>query len=141
MGKTYQSITINAPVEKVWKAIRDFHDMSWCPNIITKLEKIGDKAGDEIGAGRKLNDAFSETLRELDDSQMTFSYSIDDGPSPISKDDVKNYMGTVKLSSASDTNGTLVEWSSVWQNNDEAAQEFCHNIYMELLGDMKKSLE
>lgn len=139
MGKTYQSITINAPVEKVWEAVRDFHDMSWCPNVITKLEKIGDKAGDEIGAGRLLNDAFSETLRTLDDSQMTFSYSIDDGPSPISKDDVKNYLGTVKLSSV--TEGTLVEWSSVWEENDEAAQEFCHNIYLALLGDMKKSLE
>ena len=139
MGKTYQSITINSPVEKVWEAVRDFHDMSWCPNVITKLEKIGDKAGDEIGAGRKLNDAFSETLRELDDSQMTFSYSIDDGPSPISKDDVKNYLGTVKLSSAPE--GTLVEWSSVWEENDEAAQEFCHNIYLALLDDMKKSLE
>lgn len=141
MGKTYQSITINAPVEKVWKAIRDFHDMSWCPNVITKLEKIGDKAGNEIGAGRKLNDAFSETLRELDDSQMTFSYSIDDGPSPISKDDVKNYMGTVKLSAATEAESTLVEWSSVWEENDEAAEEFCHNIYLALLGDLKKSLE
>ena len=141
MGKTYQSITINAPVEKVWKAIRNFHDMSWCPNVITKLEKIGDKAGDEIGAGRKLNDAFSETLRELDDSNLTFSYSIDDGPSPISKDDIKNYMGTVKLSAAPEAEGTLVEWSSVWEDNDEAAQEFCHNIYLALLGDMKKSLE
>ena len=141
MGKTYQSITINAPVEKVWKAIRNFHDMSWCPNVITKLQKIGDKAGDEIGAGRKLNDAFSETLRELDDSNLTFSYSIDDGPSPISKDDIKNYMGTVKLSAAPEAEGTLVEWSSVWEDNDEAAQEFCHNIYLALLGDMKKSLE
>lgn len=141
MGKTYQSITINAPVEKVWQAVRDFHDMSWCPNVITKLEKIGDKAGDEIGAGRKLNDAFSETLRELDDSNMTFSYSIDDGPSPISKDDVKNYVGTVKLSSAPGAEETLVEWSSVWENNDEAAQEFCHNIYLALLGDMKSNLE
>ena len=141
MGKTYQSITINAPVEKVWKAVRDFHDMSWCPNVITKLEKVGDKAGDEIGAGRMLNDAFRETLRVLDDSKMTFSYSIDDGPSPISKDDVKNYMGTVKLSSATDGEGTLVEWSSQWEENDEAAQEFCHNIYLSLLDYMKKSLE
>ncbi len=141
MGKTYQSITINSPVEKVWKAVRDFHDMSWCPNVITKLEKVGDIAGDEIGAGRMLNDAFRETLRVLDDSKMTFSYSIDDGPSPISKDEIKNYMGTVKLSAATDGEGTLVEWSSQWEENDEAAQEFCHNIYLALLDDMKKSLE
>ena len=139
MGKTYQSININASTEDVWKKIRDFHDMSWCPNVITKLDKIGDTPGDQIGAGRLLNDAFSETLKVLDDSQMTFSYSIDDGPPTISKDDVKNYMGTVKLSAAE--NGTLVEWSSKWEENDEAAAEFCHNIYLALLGDMKKSLE
>jgi hypothetical protein len=139
MGKTYQSITINASVDSVWKAIRDFHDMSWCPNVVTKLDKIGDIPGDQIGAGRLLNDAFKETLKIVDNGQMTFSYSIDDGPSPICKDDVKDYVGTVKVSAAD--NGTLVEWTSTWEENDEAAYEFCHGIYLALLDDMKKSLE
>jgi hypothetical protein len=34
-----------------------------------------------------------------------------------------------------------VEWTSSWEQNDEPIQEFCHGIYVALLGDMKKSLE
>jgi len=37
--------------------------------------------------------------------------------------------------------GTRVAWSSSWEKNDEAAHDFCHGIYVALLGDMKASLE
>ena len=141
MGKTLQSITINAPVEKVWDVISDFSDMSWSPNVITGLQVVGKAGGKEIGAGRVLNNAIHETLISIDNAQRTFSYTIDDGPSPISKNEVANYVGTVKVQPAADGNGTLVEWSSKWENNDEAAHEFCHGVYLALLDDMKKSLE
>lgn len=42
LGQTYQSIVINAPPAKVWTAIRDFHDLVWAPNVITKVEAVGD---------------------------------------------------------------------------------------------------
>jgi len=42
---------------------------------------------------------------------------------------------------ADEGDGTLVEWSSSWQDNNEAASEFCQGIYVALLQDMKKSLE
>ena len=35
----------------------------------------------------------------------------------------------------------MVEWSSKWEDNDEATYEFCHGMYLALLDDMKKSLE
>ncbi len=142
MGKTYQATVIDAPVDEVWRTIRDFHDMSWAPNVIQSVEKVGDRSGDEIGAVRILNGAFVETLKVLDNERRTFSYSIDDGPSPISKDDVRNYVGQVRVSEATEEGGgTLVEWSSSWELNDEPASEFCHNIYLALLADMKASLE
>ena len=141
MGKTFQSITIKASVDKVWDAISDFGDMSWAPNVVTDFKVVGDAGGKEIGAGRVLNNAIHETLISVDDEQRTLTYSIDDGPSPISKDDVSNYVGTVKVQPAADGKGTLVEWSSKWDDNDEAAYEFCHGIYLALLDDMKKSLE
>ena len=141
MGKTFQSITINAPVDKVWDAISDFSDMSWSPNVVTDFKVVGSAGGKEIGAGRVLNNAVHETLISFDNERRTFSYTIDDGPSPISKDDVKNYVGTVRVQPASEGNGTLVEWSSRWEDNNEAAYEFCHGIYVALLDDMKKSLE
>ena len=139
MGQTQQSTTINRSPADVWAAIRNFHDMSWCPNVITDLQVVGDKPGDQPGAKRLLNTAIHETLHELDDADMTCRYSIDDGPSPISKDEVSNYFGVVSVKP--DGDGSLVEWSSSWDGNDEAAHDFCHPIYMALLADMKASLE
>jgi len=141
MGKTHQTIEISAPVDQVWGTIRDFHDLSWAPNVVNNVESIGEKPGDEVGAIRVLNGVFHETLQSLDDEERTFSYSIDDGPAPVSKDDVKNYVGRVNVRQAAQGDSTVVEWSSAWQDNDEAAAEFCHGIYVALLQDMKKSLE
>jgi carbon monoxide dehydrogenase subunit G len=141
MGKTHQSIEIGAPADRVWQTIRNFHDFSWAPNVITNVESVGETPGVEVGAIRVLNGVFRETLQSLDDDEKTFTYSIDDGPSPVSKDDVKNYVGRVTVRQADQGDGTVVEWSSTWQDNDEAAAEFCHTIYVALLQDMKKSLE
>jgi carbon monoxide dehydrogenase subunit G len=139
MGATHQEIEINAPVNAVWRAIRDFHDMSWAPNVITHVEKVGEKSGNEIGAVRILNGVFHETLQSLDDDAMTLTYSIDDGPSPVSKDEVSNYIGKVAVEPAGES--TRVEWTSSWEKNDDAGYEFCHPIYVALLNDMKASLE
>ena len=141
MGSTHQAIDLDASPDKVWQTLRDFHDLSWAPNVISNLEKVGDKAGDEVGAGRVLNDMFHETLITLDDDAKTFTYSIDDGPSPVSKDDVKNYVGSVSVQAAEQGDGTHVEWSSAWQDNDDAAAEFCHGIYVAFLQDLKKTLD
>ena len=135
MRTTQQDIEINAPVDTVWQAIRNFHDLGYAPNVITGVEKVGD----EVGAGRILNGAIHETLQTLDDDARTFSYSIDDGPPPVSRDDVSNYIGRVSVEATGE--GTRVEWTSSWDKNDEAAAEFCHGTYIAVLNDMKNSLE
>lgn len=140
MGSTYQSIAIELPPERVWASIRDFHDVSWSPNVITSLEAVGDASGQEVGARRVLNGVFHETLHELDDDALTFAYSIDEGPSPISSAEVCDYVGRVSVK-AGPTGGSLVEWTSSWDRNDEAGYDFLHPIYMALLDDMKATLE
>ena len=50
--------------------------------MITSVEVIGDRGAAEVGARRKLNNAFEETLTVFDEQGRTFSYSIDDGPWP-----------------------------------------------------------
>ena len=50
MGRTYQSVVINAPAEKVWGRIRDFHDLGWAPNVVTRIDVVGGKKGNEVGA-------------------------------------------------------------------------------------------
>lgn len=142
MGKTYQSTTINASSDKVWSTIRNFHDLSWAPNVVTSVAVVGDFVGDQIGARRILNDAFHETLVELSEVERTIKYSIDDGPSPVSKDNVSNYIGTVQVRPITEGDGgTFVEWFSNWEGNGTDCHDFCHPIYVALLGDMKSSLE
>lgn len=46
-------------------------------------------------------------------------------------EEISNYICTIKLSDTND--GTLVEWAS----NAEDAVEFCHGIYIALLGELK----
>jgi len=141
MGRTYQSIVINAPAERVWGTIRDFHDLGWAPNVVTRVDVVGGKKGNEVGARRVLNGAFHETLLEVKEEDRTFAYSIDDGPSPVSKAEVSNYVGRVSVRPVTEGGGAFVEWSSAWQKNDQPTTEFCHGIYVALLADMKKSLE
>ena len=141
MGQTYQSIVINAPVERVWEAIRGFYDFEWAPNVITKCVVVGDKKGDEVGCVRFLNDAFTETLLELNDDDRSFKYSIDDAPSPASSAEMSNYVAQATVRPVTEGGGTFVEWSTAWDGDNEATAEFLHGVYVALLGDMKASLE
>ncbi|MDX1757811.1 MAG: SRPBCC family protein [Marinobacter sp.] len=138
MGRCYNTIDIDAPVDVVWNRLRNFHDMSWAEGVITDVKAVGDKGGLDIGAKRILNDAFHETLVTMDPAHYTFSYSIDDGPGPVAKDAVERYIGTVKLSPSGE--GTRVEWSSEFTSAaDDEVAEFCNPIYSALLDALKKS--
>jgi len=139
MGSCHNKIEIDSPINTVWKTICDFHDMSWAPEVITSLTKVGDKNGNEVGAKRVLNDAFHETLTEVDADAFTFSYSIDDGPGPVSNSVVNNYIGVVKLTETDD--GTLVEWSSSYESEkDDEVADFCNPIYSALLSALAETL-
>ena len=139
MPGTHQTIVINAPINEVWNKLSDFHDLSFAPDVITDLEKVGSVDGHSAGAKRILNHAFYETLIEADSNMHILKYSIDDGPSPLSKDEVSNYIGTVKMSSNGD--GTLVEWDSTWDASEENAVEFSHGIYVALLNGLSNSFK
>lgn len=140
MGKTYQSVVLNKSIDKVWETLANFHDLSWAPNVVKKVDKVGDVSGDQVGAKRVLNDAFHETLLEVNSQDYSIGYSIDEAPSPISSSEVNNYRGKIKLTPVTLDGTTLIEWSSSWENNDEKAQEFCSVIYNALLNDLKSTL-
>jgi hypothetical protein len=139
MPETNQSIDINAPISDVWAKLNNFHDFSWAPNVITSVDKVGDVDGGQVGAKRVLNNAFHETLVEIDNSNYSLKYSIDDGPSPVSKNDVSNYFGIINLSTSGGGAQTHVSWSSSWESNSEDAVEFCHGIYVALLNELAAS--
>lgn len=141
MPATSQSIIIDAPIDAVWKKLSDFHDLSWAPNVIASVDIVGSIGGSSPGAKRILNGAFHETMIEINNDEHVLKYTIDDGPSPISKNDVDNYVGIISLSNAKDSSGTLVEWTSSWDCSVDDAVEFCEGIYVALLGDLVKSFE
>ncbi len=141
MPSTSQSIVVPAPIAEVWARLSNFHDFSWAPNVITRVDKVGELAGNAVGAKRILNQVFHETLIEVDEDRHMLRYSIDDGPSPVSPDDVSNYIGSIKLGPDPEGAGTLVEWTSSWESNSEDAVEFCHGIYVALLEALAKSFQ
>jgi len=134
----YNSTLIQAPADKVWALLKNFHDLSWSKNVVSKVDIIGDKKGTEVGAKRILNDAFHETLLSLDNDKMTFTYSIDDGPAVVSKDNVTGYVGEVTVYSVSDSNDSFVLWTSKWATQKQGGvADFCNPIYHAILQDLK----
>ncbi len=133
----YNSCVVNAPVEQVWGALRNFHDMSWASGVVECVERVGHPAGDQIGARRLLNRAFLEALVALDDEKRVLKYSIDDGPDAVSKDRVAGYVGMVRAMPVTNTNATFVEWSSSWQQSNGGVKEFCDPVYKALLGSLQ----
>jgi carbon monoxide dehydrogenase subunit G len=139
MPATSQSIVVPATIAEVWARLGNFHDFSWAPNVISHVEQVGDRVGNEVGAKRILNHAFHETLIEIDADQHLLRYSIDDGPSPVSPQEVSNYIGSIRL--LPENSGTRVEWNSTWESKSEDAVEFCHGIYVALLDALAKSFQ
>jgi len=139
MGKCYNSAVINAPPDNVWRTIRDFHDLTWAPGVVTKAAVVGNLKGNQIGAKRVLNDAFHETLLSLDDHEQTLSYSIDDGPGPVAKDSVANYIGRWRVLPITENNTALIEFESSFDApNAAAVSDFCNPIYQALLKALKQ---
>lgn len=130
---------LNAPVDDVWRALRDFHDLSWSANVVESVEAVGDAGGTEVGARRVLNGAFHETLRQLDDTHRVIRYSIDEGPGPL--EGVQDYMGTVlvqPVTAPADADQTVVVWNSDWASQSGEIHEFCDPVYRALLADLKE---
>ncbi len=134
----YNSAVVNASASEVFDTINNFHDLSWAKNVITKLDVKGNKKGDEVGAQRVLNDAFHETLLSVDNVARIFTYSIDDGPGPVSNDNVDGYIGEVSVLPITENNTALVIWSSRWNSSkDGGVADFCNPIYHAILQDLK----
>ncbi len=140
MGNCYNSTTIEAPIEQVWDVISDFHQLSWAAPVVNKVDIVGELAGTRVGARRILNDAFHETLLSVDSMNFRLSYSIDDGPGPVAKGAVANYVGRVELFPITDSGGTFIKWTSEFESSDEAqVADFCNPIYSGLLTALKSN--
>ena len=135
----YNSIVINAPADKVWGKICNFHDLSWASGVIETCQAVGGIPATQIGARRVLNGVFHETLHAIDDLSRTVRYSIDDGPDAVSRDNVQGYIGEVRVFPVTENNTSFVVWTSNWESSGSGVAEFCNPIYRALLSALKKS--
>ena len=55
------------------------------------------------------NDAFHETLQTMDDDEREFTYTIDDGPGPVAKEVVQNYVGRVRVIPITENDTSFVD--------------------------------
>lgn len=138
MGVCYNSTVVNAPIDVVWHQLRNFHDMNWAVGVITSCEAVGETPGHQAGAKRILNGSFHETLHRMEDNKCALSYSIDDGPEPMSSETLTNYRASIQCRPVTDINGTFVQWESVFEaKEEELVLAFCDPIYAALLEALK----
>jgi uncharacterized protein YndB with AHSA1/START domain len=127
MAKVTVSSVIDAPVEDVWKTIRDFNGLpSWHPRMVESHIEDG-LAADNIGCVRNFKLVSGATLREkltdFSDADYRVSYSIIETPQPIT-----NHKATLQLRRVTDGNRTYAEWSASFDAAPEEADKLAEGM-------------
>ena len=122
MAKVTVSSVIDAPVEDVWKVIRDFNGLpSWHPRMVESHIEDG-LAADMIGCVRNFKLVSGATLREkltdFSDADHRVSYSILETPQPLT-----NHKATLQLRRVTDGDRTYAEWSASFDAAPEEADK------------------
>lgn len=135
MLNVHESAVLSASAADVWQAIGDFGDLAdWHPVVVTStIETRGEDTVRVVnisGGG-----VLTEKQEAHDDSTMTQSYSILDGPLPVS-----DYHSTIKVTAGE--NGTCtVDWTGRFNADgadDAAATKIVSGIYTAGLSALKK---
>ena len=142
---SHDSITINAPVEKVWNAVKDFDGLAtWHPMFSAGVIKSG--ANNQPGSVRTMTvkdgPSFDEELLAYDEANRKFSYRlIDPVPLPVAE-----YTGTFQVVEVK-RGTTAILWYSRYVNNsdgkmkDEEVIRFINGAFRVGLENVKVVLE
>ena len=122
MPEVVRSTIVDAPVDAVWRVLRDFdgHDR-WHPAIATSALE-DDRLTDQVGAVRSFVLTGGERLRErlldMDDASRRFRYAIVESEVPL-----LDYVAEVELRPVTDGDRTWWRWSSRFRTppGEEAA--------------------
>jgi hypothetical protein len=144
------SIEIDAPREKVWATVSDFHDMSWLPGVVKTTGTGGNEP--DVAKRRLVLDGgatIDESLYKYDAAGMSYSYRIDNVDVKVVP--VNNYSAIIAVLAA---NGgkSRVEWRGAFYRgypnndpppelNDDAALKAVSGIYRAGLDSLKKKVE
>jgi hypothetical protein len=118
MARSYYSVVLEHPVERVWAVIRSFEQYAWAGVAAQTVIEDG-KAGDQVGAIRRITSG-DRTLRQqllaLSDVERSVTYALCEPP-PYP---VRGYVATLRLSPVVATRHTFAEW---WATFDVEADE------------------
>jgi mxaD protein len=145
-----QTIEINAPVGKVWAAIKDYDGLhKWHPGF-SKAE-IVKGSNNTPGAVRALTikdgPTFTEELLEFSEKTHSYKYRIIESPLPL-----QDYVATVKVAPRGEGGTTLVTWVGNFKRknpadnppeaeSDAGAVKLITGVYTSGLENLKKMLE
>ena len=106
--KVMRSVVIDAPIDRVWRAIRRFDGVAaWNPGVTAARLESGSPT--EIGAVRALDivdgSVFRETLLAHSDLEHFYTYDIIESPLPC-----RNYIATHRLLEITEGDKTLGIW-------------------------------
>jgi NADPH2:quinone reductase len=104
-----RSAVIDAPVEDVWRLLRDFNGHgTWHPAVAESAIEAGEPA-DLVGCVRAFALRDGAVLREqlvaLSDRERSLTYCILDAPLPLA-----DYVATLRLSPVTDGDRTFAHW-------------------------------
>ncbi|MEM7430002.1 MAG: SRPBCC family protein [Pseudomonadota bacterium] len=117
--KVYRSMVLDAPIERVWAAVRAFDGVvNWNPGVTGARLESG--AATETGAVRYLDivdgSAFRETLLAHSDQDHFYTYDIIESPLPVT-----NYISTHSFLPVTHGNQTLGIWESTFDCSPDQA--------------------
>lgn len=143
-----ETIEINAPVAKVWAAIKDYDKLpSWHPGF-AKDEIVKGK-NNTPGAVRSLTikdgPTFTEELLEFNEKDHSYKYRIIESPLPL-----QDYVSSISL--AEKDGKTVVTWVGNFKRknpaenppeaeSDTGAVNLIKGVYQGGLANLKKQLE
>jgi mxaD protein len=144
-----KSVTIDAPVDKVWSTVKDFNNWpSWHPALAS--DEIVEGSNGKVGAVRVLTlkggGTIKEKLLSQNDMQHSFSYTILESVLPVS-----DYTSHLKVK-AMGADKSTVTWSGKFKRkdtgenpgekeNDKAATGAITGVYQSGLDNLKKVVE
>ena len=138
MARAYASRIIEAPVEAVWAAVRDFNAL---PSWLTAVSRSSIEDGldsDIVGCVRSFylgDQNVRERLLMLDDTRTRFAYNFETPAFPVG-----DYVAQFELIPITDGDRTFAQWSATFDEAPEDSGKYAAIISREVFAGGLKAL-
>ena len=127
MAKVFVSSILPAPIDHVWKRVRDFNGLpDWVPAVVRSQIEQG-RPSDAVGCVRSFELRGGEHLREqllaLSDRDYSCTYSILESHMPV-----EGYVATLRLRPITDGGHTFAEWRAEFGCPPDQEQDLVESI-------------